>query len=115
MTATEHSDHRERRVVVVLPLRAGAEARARELAASGPPFDPNELPLELHELLLSSSEAIFVFEAPSSAALDAVFAALDVWAAAETWRDLVAGPPRIATVAYSWHRTPHLDAIGLGL
>ncbi len=105
----------QRRAVVVVPLRPGAEARAHELAAAGPPFDPSELPLESHELLLTSGEAIFVFESPSHVALESILDALDVWAAAATWSDLVAGPPRIASVAYSWHRAPSLEGIGLGL
>lgn len=105
----------QRRAVVVLPLRADAEARAHELAAAGPPFDPSELPLVSHELLLTSGEAIFVFESPSHVALESILDALDVWAAAATWSDLVAGPPRIASVAYAWHREPSLEGIGLGL
>jgi hypothetical protein len=105
----------QRRAVLVLPLRADAEERAHEIAAAGPPFDPSELPLESHELLLTSSEAIFVFEAPSRVALESVLDALDVWAAAAAWSDLIAGPPRIASVAYSWHRQPSLEGIGLGL
>jgi hypothetical protein len=112
---TEHPVGTERRVVVVVPLVAGSEARARELAAAGPPFDPSELALELHELLLTPREAIFVFESSSGAGLESVFAALDVWAAAESWRELVSGPPEVATVAYSWHRPPHVEAVGLGL
>ena len=105
----------ERRAVVVVPLRAGAEARAREIAAEGPPFDPSQLPLLSHELLLTSGEAIFVFESPSHVALESILDALDVWAAAATWSDLVAGPPRIASVAFAWHREPSLEGIGLGL
>lgn len=112
----QNTDHEEpRRVTVVVPLRPGAEAAARELAAAGPPFDPAELPLEVHELLLSPGEAIFVFESRSGAALESVLDVLDVWTAAESWRDLVAAPPRLATVVFSWRRPPHLDAIGLGL
>ena len=106
---------KERRTVVVLPLREGAEVRAHEIAAGGPPFDPAELPLESHELLLSSGEAIFVFESTSQVALESILGALDMWSAAATWSDLVAGPPRVASVAYSWHREPSFDGIGLGL
>jgi hypothetical protein len=105
----------ERRAVVVVPLRADTEMRAREIAAKGPPFDPSELPLVSHELLLTSGEAIFIFESPSHVALESILDVLDVWAAAATWSDLVAGPPRIASVAYSWHREPSLEGIGLGL
>jgi hypothetical protein len=103
------------RAVLVVPLRAGAEERAHEIAAEGPPFDPSELPLVSHELLLTSGEAIFVFESPSHVALESILDALDVWAAAAKWSDLVAGPPRIASVAYAWHREPSLEGVGLGL
>lgn len=106
---------KERRAIVVVPLREGAELRAREIATGGPPFDPAALPLESHELLLTSGEAIFVFESTSQVALEAILDALDVWSAAETWSDLVAGPPRVASVAYTWHREPSLDGVGLGL
>jgi hypothetical protein len=106
---------RERRTVVVLPLRESAYPRAHEIAAEGPPFDPAELPLESHELLLTSREAIFLFESTSRVALESILDALDVWSAAATWSDLVAGPPRVASVAYSWHRDPSLEGIGLGL
>ena len=100
-------------VVVVVPLRPGSEEQARKLAAAGPPFDPQELPLESHELLLTSHEAVFVFEPTSPGALEALVAGLDVWAAAETWSDVVAGPPRVGSRVYSWHRP--VDGVGLGL
>lgn len=115
MPTTEHNAESPHRIVVVAPLRPGAESAARELAAAGPPFDPAELPLELHELLISPGEAIFIFDSRSSAALESVLDALDVWTAAEVWRDVVGAPPRLATVVYSWHRSAHVDAVGLGL
>jgi hypothetical protein len=115
MSRTEHRTESPHRVVIVVPLRPGTEGEARKLAAAGPPFDPAELPLELHELLLSPGEAIFVFDSQSSVALESVLDALDVWMAAEAWSELVAAPLRLATVAYSWRRPPHLETIGLGL
>ena len=102
-------------VVVVVPLRQGSESRARELAAAGPPFDPQQLPLESHELLLTSNEAIFVFESPSGAPPESLLDSLDIWSAAATWREIVAGPPRLASVAYFWRRPPSPHGVGLGL
>jgi hypothetical protein len=102
-------------VIVVLPLREGCESRARELATSGPPFDPQQLPLESHELFLTSNEAIFVFESRSGTTIESLLDTLDIWAAAATWRDLVSGPPRLASPAYSWRRPPLHERIGLGL
>ena len=106
-----------RRATIVVPLKEGALARVRELAAAGPPFDPNETQLTRHQLLLTAQEAIFLFETADERGLQALLAEVDVWAAASAWHDLVAGPPRLAEVAYSWERPePSLDpAVGLGL
>lgn len=104
---------RLRRAVIVVPLREGAAGDVRELLRTGPPFDPAEVPLLRHEVLLTPAEAVFVFEAPSGEALESIVNHLDVWAAAATWRDLIAGPPRIAEVAYSWQQPERLVA-GLG-
>jgi len=106
-----------RRATIVVPLKEGALARVRELAAAGPPFDPNETELTRHQLLLTAQEAIFLFETADERGLQALLAEVDVWAAASAWHDLVAGPPRLAEIAYSWERPePSLDpAVGLGL
>ena len=106
-----------RRATVILPLREGALERVRELVAHGPPFDPDETLLTRHQLLLTPEEAIFVFEADTDEGLTALLSQLDVWAAAVAWHDLVAGPPRLAEVAYAWER-PELRVVpkvGLGL
>jgi hypothetical protein len=105
------------RATVVLPLKEGAVDRVRELVAHGPPFDPAETALTRHELLLTPQEAIFIFEADTDEGLTALLSQLDVWAAAVAWRDLVAGPPRLADVAYAWERPEPtvVPAVGLGL
>lgn len=106
-----------RRATIVVPLKESASVRVRELAAAGPPFDPNQTQLTRHQLLLTPQEAIFVFETADEQGLQALLADVGVWAAASTWQDLIAGPPRIAEVAYSWERPQPsvVPAIGLGL
>ncbi len=106
-----------RRAAVVLPLKDGAIERVRELVAQGPPFDPVETSLTRHQLLLTPQEAIFIFEAGTDEGLSDLLSQLDVWAAAATWRELVAGPPRLAEVAYGWERPePRVEPkVGLGL
>ena len=105
-----------RRAIVVLLLEEGAPENARELAAKGPPFDSAPSGLTRHRLLLTSHEAIFEFESANDDALEALLGRLDLWAAAAAWRDLIAGPPRLTEVAYSWERKEPTDvAIGLGL
>jgi hypothetical protein len=95
------------RAVVVLPLRAGASLQAAELLRSGPPFDPNEVGLERHHVFLTDQEAVFVFEADSNDAAEKLIGEGRFWSAAAVWKDLVAGPPRLAEDAYSWVR-PHI-------
>lgn len=106
-----------RHATVVVPLKAGALAGVRELVSNGPPFDPATTALTRHQLLLTEQEAIFVFEAQTEEGLAMLLAQLDIWAAAVAWRDFVAGPPRLAVVAYAWERPePRIvPAVGLGL
>jgi len=105
-----------RKATVVVPLEEGAIDKVRELVAQGPPFDPAGTPLIRHELLLTTHEAIFVFETETEVGLQALLNQLDVWAAAAAWGELVAGPPRLASAAYAWERPePYVvPAVGLG-
>jgi len=95
------------RAVVVLPLREGTSERAAELLRGGPPFDPEEVGLERHHVFLTDEEAVFVFESDSRDTADRLIAEGAFWSAASAWKELVAGPPRLAEVAYSWVR-PHI-------
>jgi len=100
--APEYAGHR---LVVVLPLKEGALSRARELIAAGPPFDPGQAGLERHRVFLLDHEAIFLFEpAHDDQKLQELLGRPDLWAAAETWRELAAGPPVLAEDAYEWER-----------
>ena len=92
------------RAVVVLPLVEGAADRAAELLRGGPPFDPDEVGLGRHQVFLTESEAIFLFEADSAEAANRLLSDAHLWAAATAWKDLVAGPPRLADNPYSWVR-----------
>jgi hypothetical protein len=112
---SELTDLAPRRATVVIPLKEGASERAWELAAQGPPFDPAETLLTRHQLLLTASEVIFVFEAESGPAFERFLSELDLWAAAADWRDLVAGTPRLAELVYAWERPVQLSGVGLGL
>jgi hypothetical protein len=103
-----------RRATVVVPLKDGMYERALALAAKGPPFDPVDTLLVRHQLLLTPAEAIFVFEADSELALEALLGELDVWAAAAAWGPIVGGPPRLAEVVYAWERPPAINGVGLG-
>ena len=93
----------EERVVVVAPLREGAREVARMLLESGPPFDPAEVGLTAHEVLVTEGEVIFVFEGEDAAAVvEELVGRAEVWQAAAEWRDWLADRPRVAEQAYVW-------------
>jgi hypothetical protein len=96
-----------RRTAFVLPLAEGTHDQAQALLDGGPPFDPEETALDRHEVFLTEDEAIFVFESKLGAdALEPLLADPALWLSAAAWRDLLAGPPRIAEDVYSWERPP---------
>lgn len=94
------------RLVVVVPLKDGARARARELLDAGPPFDLEGTALDRHDVFLTEREVVFVFEAPGEAArLELPADDPGLWKAAAAWRECLAGRPRKAEVAFTWERT----------
>ena len=94
---------RTERVIVVAPLQDGAREVARMLLESGPPFDPSEVGLTAHEVLLTEREAIFVFEGGNAAAVvEDLVGRAEVWRAATAWRDWLSDRPRLAESAYVW-------------
>lgn len=96
-----------RRIAVVLPLRDDAEGAVRELLTDGPPFDPEALGLNRHQVFLTPTEAVFVFESElGAAALETLLQEPELWQTAAAWHPYLAGPPRIAEDVYSWTAEP---------
>jgi hypothetical protein len=94
-----------RRTAVVIPLREGALDAVRSLLAAGPPFDPDRIGLDRHDVYLTPSEAIFVFESRlGEKALEPLLEQPELWQSAAAWHEHVAGPPAIAEDVYSWTR-----------
>lgn len=92
-------------LAVVVPLREGARAKARELLEQGPPFDLDKTRFERHHVFLTDSEVVFVFEAPGqTATLELPAEDPALWRAAAAWRECMAGRPRKAEVALAWER-----------
>jgi hypothetical protein len=102
-----------RPLAVVVPLAPGALEAVRALLDTGPPFEPEAIEgLDRHEVFLTETEAVFVFE--SSLGTDALAALLtdpQVWQTAGAWREHVAGPPRIAESVFSWSRAEPAGAL----
>lgn len=93
------------RVVVVAPLKYGAYQDAKKLIESGPPFDPGASPLKRHEVFLSDTEVVFVFEGEDvTEAVTEIAADPSVWRAAGEWAELLAGRPRVAEESFHWSR-----------
>jgi hypothetical protein len=98
---TGRQDTREREAVVV-PLRPGSQTKAEALLAQGPPFDPADFGLERHEVFVTDSEVVFVFEGAAGVFSERLAAEQTVWKVAEAWRPLIAGPIRLGLQAYAW-------------
>jgi hypothetical protein len=96
------------RLALTARLKEGAQPRAAELIAQGPPFDLQAGGFVRHSVFLSATEVIFVFEAHEvewlvSALVDDPFH----WMLADAlndWRPLIEGTPRIAREKFSWER-----------
>lgn len=98
------------RIAIVVPLREGTRSEAERLLGEGPPFDPERVGLERHEVFLTDQEAIFVFDAASAGSLQTLLADSEVWTtSAAAWHGVVAGPPRMATAAFAWATVPGSD------
>jgi hypothetical protein len=97
-------------IAIVARLKSGAEPRAAELIAKGPPFEPGGSGLERHTVYLSAAEVLFIFEGEEvewivDSLVDEPFH-WDLLAALDEWRPLLEDNPRIARPAYSWKREP---------
>jgi hypothetical protein len=97
------------RLAVVVPLQDGARDRAQSLIRAGPPFDLQESGLESHYVFVTDSEVVFLFAGESRAAIERLAGEAHLWTVASTWKDLLAGPPRIAEDAYAWVQPKGLD------
>lgn len=93
-------------MAVVARLREGTAARARELIAEGPPFDPRELGFDRLAVYLSPCEVIFHFEGKGAAQkLADVIDDMVVSASFSAWAPLLEGTPSIAHESYFWDAT----------
>ncbi|MGE5272923.1 MAG: hypothetical protein ACM3QU_04005 [Verrucomicrobiota bacterium] len=98
------------RLALIARLKPGSEPRARALIAKGPPFDLRGGGFVRHSVFLSSTEVVFVFEAPQVEWLvDSLVDEPFHWMlreALDEWRPLVEGQPRIAREQFFWDNDP---------
>jgi hypothetical protein len=94
---------RSSQIAVVARLKPGTEARARELVAQGPPFDPVEMGFDRLAVYLTPGEVIFQFEGKGAAQkLADVVNDKVVSASFGGWAPLLEGTPRVAHESYFW-------------
>jgi len=96
------------RVAVIANLKPDMAERARELVASGPPFEPDELGFERHHVYVSEDRVVFVFEGARVNALIRKMADSGTGAhqALAAWEPILDGLPQLAPEAYFWERSP---------
>jgi hypothetical protein len=95
--ATQRADSGEQ-VAVNVPLKQGQFARAQELVAQGPPFDPAALGLTRHQVFLSTRKVTFIFAGPHvRATLERATSDPTLWRVGLAWRGCIAGRPRLSS------------------
>jgi hypothetical protein len=106
LTALQIGGEARRRTVVVVPILEDSHDAVRALLDAGPPFSPSQLPgLDGHEVFLTRDEVIFLFDSAFGAqAIEPLLANSELWKAAASWHEHLAGPPRIAEAVYAWRR-----------
>ena len=96
------------RLAIVAHLKPGSEQRAEQLLGEGAPFDLNESGIARHNVYLSASEVVFVFEGHEiewivDELIDEPFHPTIQDALAQ-WREIVEGTPHLARERFGWER-----------
>ena len=94
------------RVAIIARLKEGSEQRAVELVGAGAPFDLADTGIVRHNIYVSASEAVFVFEGHQvewivDELVDEPFQ-YELQRALEQWREIVDGQPRVARERFDW-------------
>jgi hypothetical protein len=103
LAAMHERGHGRRTFVVVVPLAEGRAELVREFLAEGPPYDAGAVGLERHEVFLTESEAVFLFESEDGLrVLERILAEPELWDVASAWEHSAAGQPRVGDEVYRW-------------
>jgi hypothetical protein len=90
-------------LAVVLPVAEGRSDVVAEFLAEGPPFDPEAVGLERHQVFATDREIIFVFESDEGMeAFERILNENELWDILPAWEHNLAGEPRIAERLYHW-------------
>jgi hypothetical protein len=101
------------RLVLSARLKPGARARAAELVAAGPPFDPRGSGFERHGVYLSEESVVFIFEGTDAEYLVQNIVNDPVRSAGfSAWAPLLDGRPTIARESWFWNRETEEALVG---
>lgn len=104
------------RLVIIVPLREGAEREAQALLRQGPPLDLEEGGLQRFQAFLTSREAILVLEGPGVGTDrdGPPWDDLSTWREGRRWQRCAQSPPRMAASIHHWQRATELDGVFFG-
>lgn len=91
-------------IAYVGKLKPGMADRARELIAEGPPFRPENLGFERHEVYLAADHVVFVFQGGVPGLLMETVASQGGQELLKAWEEVIDGLPSSASPVYSWER-----------
>jgi hypothetical protein len=103
------------RLMIVARLHEDAHEEAEALIAKGPPFDVDDLGLDLHAVYLTAGEVVFYFDGPEVEwIVNDLIDDQTISAAFGPWGKLIDGTPRLAHERYYWSRASEKLGVGLG-
>ncbi len=91
-------------IAYIAKLKPGMAERARQLIAEGPPFRPENLGFERHEVYLSPDYVVFVFKGGAPGLLMETIASQGGRELLGAWEEVIDGLPSSASPIYSWDR-----------
>jgi hypothetical protein len=102
------------RLVVIVPLREGAEGAAVTLLRGGPPFELHIDALDRYAAFLSTREAVLMLEGSGIGEDTVPWSELSRWRDGSAWERCAQGPPRLGELIDSSERPPNLTGVFFG-
>jgi hypothetical protein len=102
------------RLVVIVPLREGAQSEAVALLRGGTPFEVQVDELDRCAGILSKREAVLLFEGSGVGEDTVPWRELSRWRDGSAWERCAEGPPRLGELIYSSERPPNLTGVFFG-
>jgi hypothetical protein len=103
------------RLVVVVPLREGAQEDALDLLRQGPPLDLEPGKVQSYSAFVTDREAVLVLEGPRVGRSDGLpWQELSAWRDGARWKQCAESHPRLGESVHSWEPPPDLEGLFFG-